>query len=184
MTSLIRNIFPSVAISIFFLLVVSACEKKSPSAGRPIVDAKPFKLEASSKKTVKLADFKGRIVLLHFWASWCAPCLEEIPQLLKLASSWNPERIVVLAVTVDKRWSDAERVLRGKNPPVSWLTLIDPQSSVSEMYGTFEFPESYLISPDQKIIYKWVGPQNWESEQIQSLFKSVLSMTQTGVSRN
>lgn len=142
--------------------------------------AKAFSLKSQDGRVSKLDDFKGKLVVLHFWASWCAPCLEEIPRLYEASRNWDPNRIALVAVTVDKKWADAEKILQKHGaPPASWKTLIDPQSEIAESYGTFEFPETYLISPDQKILYKWVGPQDWKADDIQKLFSEMLSISKT-----
>jgi len=135
-------------------------DSKKASSFRSAPD---FALQDAQGKTHKLSDFRGKIVLLHFWASWCPPCLGEIPNWLEMAEEFKGKPIQLLAVSLDESWAAAEKVLPSSKLPPGVVSVIDPKTQVSEQYGSYAFPETYLISPKGEIITKWIGPQDWKS---------------------
>ncbi len=134
--------------------------------------AQAFALKDFAGKTANLSDYKGKLILLNFWASWCKPCLEELPSLLKLAEGMKGREFVVLAVSVDKTWDDVKKVVDPKTAPIT--VLLDSESKTPHDYGTRKFPESYVITPDGKIIAKFIGSRNWESPTFANFFESLL----------
>jgi peroxiredoxin len=122
-----------------------------------------FALQDAEGKVHKLSDFRGKIVLLHFWASWCPPCLGEIPNWLEMAEQFKGKPVQLFAVSLDESWQAAHKVLPTDRLPAGVVSVIDPKTQVSEQYGSYAFPETYLISPKGEIITKWVGPQDWKN---------------------
>lgn len=135
-------------------------------------NAQAFALKDFAGKNVNLSDYKGKLILLNFWASWCKPCLEELPSLLKLAEGMKGRDFSVLAVSVDKNWDDVKKVVDPKTSPIT--VLLDAESKTPHDYGTRKFPESYVITPDGKIIAKFIGSRNWESPTFANFFESLL----------
>ncbi len=113
-----------------------------------------------------LATLRGKVVLVNFWATWCPPCLEEMPSLEKFARAYDVE---VLAVSVDDGWEPVEKFL-GKNTP--FRVALDRGAKVSQIYGTTKFPESYLVDRDGKLRLKFVGPRDWTDPNFRTLFAS------------
>jgi thiol-disulfide isomerase/thioredoxin len=101
---------------------------------------------------LKLADFHGRYVLLDFWASWCAPCLAEMPNLLAINNRFAKDpRFVVISVSLDERPADAARLV--KSMKLSWLQgIAGPDAPVVAAYGATAIPATFLIGPDGKIL--------------------------------
>jgi len=124
--------------------------------------APDFTVQDADRK-VTLHDLRGKIVVLNFWATWCPPCVEEMPSLVKMQSELN-DRVVVLAVSVD----DDERSYRTflKKNNVDLLTVRDPQQKSNELYGTFKFPETYIIDRNGVVQRKFIGPVNWTNADI------------------
>jgi peroxiredoxin len=132
-----------------------------------------FALPDAAGKSHPLSELKGNVVVLHFWASWCPPCLEEIGAWLKFAEGFQGRSVKFVAVSLDDRWEDAQKVLPAKDLPSNVVSLIDLSKAIPEKYGTYQFPETYLIGPDLTIITKWVGPQGWEQPALKSVIERV-----------
>lgn len=102
-------------------------------------------------------------MLVHFWASWCPPCLEEIPQWVKLAPRYKNLPLKMLAITVDDQLDAALKVLPSSKLGSNLILLWDQGSEIANNYGTHQFPETYLLDKQLNIINKWIGPQDWNS---------------------
>jgi cytochrome c biogenesis protein CcmG, thiol:disulfide interchange protein DsbE len=135
------------------------------SATRP-KKAPSFELEDSSGRSVKLEELRGNVVLVHFWASWCPPCLDELPAFIDLANDFKGRAVRLVAVTLDEKWEDAQKILSSKSLPPNALSLMDQEGKTADQFGSFQFPESYLLTPDLEIVAKWVGPQDWKSAEV------------------
>lgn len=127
-----------------------------------------FHLKDRSGMSVRLADFRGHVVLVHFWASWCEPCVEEIPQLVDFAKAevGRPFRLVLMSN--DSSWEEAETVLPNDGLPETVVALLDPQTQVAERFGSYQLPETYILGRDGNVITKWIGQQDWSNEEIRA----------------
>ncbi len=139
--------------------------------------APSFSLKDAQGKKLDLEDLKGSVVIVHFWATWCPPCLEELPELLEFAKKFSSEHsgapIKWLFVSLDKKWTDAHRVFPEKEKTDQILSVIDPDMSVSDKFGSYQFPETYVLNKRQQIVAKWVGPQTWDSK-VQQAFEILI----------
>jgi cytochrome c biogenesis protein CcmG/thiol:disulfide interchange protein DsbE len=115
-----------------------------------------------ASRTVNLANYRGRVVVLNFWATWCAPCIEELPSLTALQQ--RMPHIQVLAVSTDDDPAAYRRFLA--QHPISLLTVEDREQHANALYGTFRYPETYIIDPKGVIRRKFIGAQNWTSPEI------------------
>lgn len=129
-----------------------------------------FELPDPAGRKHALEELRGSWVVLHFWAAWCPPCLSEIPNWTALARTMaeKPEgkKIRFVAVSADPRWEDALKILPLKDLPEGMLSLLDASVKVAEEYGTYQFPETYLLNPQLEIEAKWVGAQEWTSPRM------------------
>jgi cytochrome c biogenesis protein CcmG/thiol:disulfide interchange protein DsbE len=156
---LIRTTIRTAAL-LLSLLTVAGCDRGDhPRAlGRPAPD---FTV-SDGTQSVHLADYRGKIVLLNFWATWCAPCIEELPSLQALHQELP--QVVVIAVSVDED-PDAYRHFL-KVHPLNLLTVEDTGRHVNALYGTSLFPESYVIDRNGIIRRKFVNAQDWTNPEI------------------
>jgi cytochrome c biogenesis protein CcmG, thiol:disulfide interchange protein DsbE len=118
------------------------------------------------------SDFGGKLLVLNFWATWCPPCVEETPSLSRFAAQMAPSGVVVLAVSVDKDEKVYREFLARHHP--AFLTARDPDAKINADYGTFKYPETYVISASGKVLRKFISDQPWDSEKMVSDIKSLL----------
>lgn len=142
--------------------------------------APKFSLPTVDGRLVSLKDLMGKTVLLNFWATWCTPCLQELPHLAALARKMQGKPMVLVLVSVDESWSaienmaqDVQRAHPAKEGPwkeaVSLLRgqienailLLDPTEKTAHTYGTKKYPETYLIDPAGRLKMKFIGPKAW-----------------------
>ena len=124
--------------------------------GRPAPD---FTVQ-DSDRTVALRDFRGKVVVLNFWATWCPPCVEETPSLVAMQQRTRPKvEVIAVSVDVDERaYRDFVRDYRMSDV----LTIRDPQGKKSsDLYGTWKYPETYIIDENGVLRRKFIGPQDW-----------------------
>src|ERR1700679_2445332 len=131
-----------------------------------------FTITSDSGKTFTVHDFGGKLLLLNFWATWCPPCIEEIPGLNQLAKQLGPKGLVILGVSVDKD-ADLYRKFLTRSPLV-YPTARDPEEKINLTYGTIQYPESYLIDRNGKVIEKFISSQPWASPQMIEHVNSLL----------
>ncbi len=121
---------------------------------------------------VSLRNYEGKIVLLNFWATWCAPCVREIPSLNRIYKRFEDKGFVVLAVSVDENKDQYREFLADAD--VAFPTVRDPQRTVSGRYGTAKYPESYLIDRGGRVLRKYVGAEDWLRPEIVNYIRSLL----------
>lgn len=114
-----------------------------------------------SKDTVSLADYKGEVVLLNLWATWCAPCRIEMPSLQRLAEELGPEGLKIVAVSVDVL--PAGDVMQfAEELGLSFTILQDRTQRIEATYQTTGLPETFVISRHGEIVHWHIGPDQWD----------------------
>jgi peroxiredoxin len=122
---------------------------------KPGVAAPDFALNDPNGRTVNFASFRGKYVLIDFWASWCGPCREENPELVKLYEKFGSKNFTILGVSLDK--SDQKTAWTGaiKKDKLNWQQVSDLkgwENEVAKMYGVRAIPQKFLVGPDGKIV--------------------------------
>ena len=118
------------------------------------------------------ADFGGKLLVLNFWATWCAPCVEEVPSLNAFQRQFGPKGVVVLGVSVDVNERQYKRFLESFH--ITFDTWRDPDAAIASHYGTFEFPETYIIDSSGKVVEKIVSNQNWTDPEFLAHIQKML----------
>jgi len=173
---------------IFCLGVLSSCDSgdqssalkglKSGTIEPAVGDLVPdFQLRDLDGSTFRLSDFEGSFVFLNFWATWCPPCIYEMPSMERLNRRFRTQPFNMIAVSVDDSVGDISSFLQRLSPKPSFLILHDPGKLVTEgYYGTEKFPETYLIGPNRRLLKKYEGPMEWTHpaviEEIESFLPS------------
>jgi cytochrome c biogenesis protein CcmG/thiol:disulfide interchange protein DsbE len=147
-------------ITLISVVLLVGCNSGShpPRIGSPAPD---FTV-TDSHQAVTLSQLRGKPVLLNFWATWCPPCIEEMPSLLALHKELG-DQVIILAVSEDADDAALRQFIRDHG--VDLLTVRDTQHT-NEVYGTFKYPETYIIDRNGKIVRKFIGPTNWTSPDV------------------
>jgi cytochrome c biogenesis protein CcmG/thiol:disulfide interchange protein DsbE len=154
-------IFPAVILLAVLLGLVGCYAGTRPSR---IGSAAPDFTVHDSERTVTLSQLKGQVVVLNFWATWCAPCIEEMPSLVQMQQRMKAKGVTVLAVSVDVDENQYRRFLREHN--VSLLSVRDADQKSNELYGTFKFPETYVIDRNGVVRRKFIGAVDWTEPEV------------------
>ena len=128
--------------------------------------------QCNNGRTITPSTFGGKLLVLNFWATWCEPCIEEIPSLNAFQRRFEKQGVVVLGVSVDKD----EKMYRDflSRARVSFLTARDPDAKINADYGTMKFPETYIIDGRGKVLRKIISNQDWMSERVIRDMESLL----------
>jgi cytochrome c biogenesis protein CcmG/thiol:disulfide interchange protein DsbE len=118
-----------------------------------------------SDKTVTLSKYEGKPILLNFWATWCPPCVEEMPSLVQLQQRLKG-KVTVIAVSTDIDDDAYHRFIQTHN--IDLLTVRDGDQRINTMYGTYKFPETYVIDSKGVIRRKFIGAVDWNDPEIQA----------------
>jgi peroxiredoxin len=113
-------------------------------------------------QTVELANLRGHVVVLNFWATWCVPCIDELPSLVELQR--RMPQVTVVAISSDEDAVAYRRFLAENH--VNFVTVRDPSGRVPKLYGTIKIPETYVIDRGGVLRRKFVSAQNWTSPEI------------------
>lgn len=154
------------------LLLVGLCFIVADSLRDRVVSvgdrAPAFEVVTDNGKRITTRDFGGKVLVLNFWATWCPPCIDEMPSLQTMAQQLAPKGVVVLGVSVDKNSANYQRFLQQAR--IAFPTARDPEANVSAEFGTFKYPETYVIDSEGRVRQKHIGPRNWlEADLVKSI---------------
>ncbi len=125
--------------------------------GAPAPDFQLDRLDGEDP--IALSDFRGRVVLVNFWATWCKPCEDEMPSMERLYRALHPSGFELVAVSVDE---DPSEVAAFRDRlAITFPIALDPGQEVSRLYQTTGFPESLLVDRDGTVVERYVGPRDW-----------------------
>ncbi|MGC2697229.1 MAG: TlpA disulfide reductase family protein [Candidatus Angelobacter sp.] len=130
---------------------------------RMIGSAAPDFTLQDSDRSVALHDFRGKVVVLNFWTTWCEPCIIEMPSLVRLQKQMGP-KVTVLAVSTDEDDTAYHNFLRKYG--IDLLTVRDPNRKSADLYGTTGQPETFIIDGKGVLRRKFIGAVNWTSPEI------------------
>ena len=117
-----------------------------------------------SQNSATLSQFHGQVLVLNFWATWCAPCVEEIPSLVAMQQRMKAKGVTVLAISVDVDENAYKQFVKDHN--VNLLTVRDPSGKSNGLYGTFKYPETYVIDRNGVMRRKFIGAVDWIGPEI------------------
>ena len=134
--------------------------------------APDFTITTDSGRTIARSAFGGKLLVLNFWATWCPPCIEELPSLNEFQRRMAGSGVVVLGLSVDRNEAAYRAFL--KKAGVVFETARDPEGSIGADYGTFKYPETYVIDARGRVVQKHIGPRNWMDPELLSSIRALL----------
>jgi cytochrome c biogenesis protein CcmG, thiol:disulfide interchange protein DsbE len=156
-------------LAVFVYVIFDSFHEKVVVVGDSAPD---FSITADGGRAVTTSNFGGKLLVLNFWATWCPPCVDELPSLNAFAQRMANSGVVVLGISVDKD----EKAYRDflTRVRLSFLTARDPDNKINADYGTFKFPETYIIDGKGKVLRKIISGQDWMSERMIEDVQSLL----------
>ena len=166
-----------IIIGVGIIVLLQTKDSSFNLSGKPRLvkgmSAPNFTLPGLDGKTVSLADYKGKVVLLNIWATWCPPCVDEMPSMEKLHQELKGEAFEILAISIDV--SGAKAVLPFmKKHKLSFPALTDTKGAIKNLYQTTGVPESFIIDKDGIIVEKVIGPRDWATPGVIRYFRNLI----------
>jgi peroxiredoxin len=170
-----EHLLPGLIVAVTVAFLISLWPSFSGASG-PVIqvgdDAPDFSLMSDTGQEIHLKDFRGKLVVLNFWATWCPPCIEELPSLERFHNRFAGQNVVVLGVSIDEDAAAYRQFLQKEG--IQFLTVRDPDRKVSHSYGTYKIPETYFIDKKGKVVQKVISSTDWTSPDMMSFMESLL----------
>ena len=151
---------------VFLTVSVTAMGEKPPGS----IKAPDFTLEDLSGKPVSLSKFRGKNVVLNFWAPWCSPCRSEFPDFQKLSNSIKDKDIELVTVGIGETIDSLKQFMKKNN--FNFRVLADPNGVASSKYRVRGIPVTYVINKEGKIMARVVGARPWSEKMVRKLIES------------
>ncbi len=168
MNTMIKTIKQAVRVAAISSLLIAGTAHADTSAG----PAPDFTLKNENGSNMRLSEFRGEVVMINFWASWCAPCRQEMPLLDELYTQYQPMGFTILGVNVEEDSTKAKQLL--KNIPVNFPVLFDNASDVSKLYNVVAMPSTVLVDRDGNIRYLHQGYKPGYEESYQQQVRELI----------
>lgn len=151
-------------------------ERLYPSLGiqrvEPPEEAEDFTLKTLKGGTMSLKDYRGRLIFLNFWATWCGPCRAEMPSMQRLWEEFKEEDFVILAINIQEESKLVSSFMNERG--LSFPVLLDEKGKVARSYGIRGIPTTFFLNPEGQIIGKAVGARDWASKESFQLIEELL----------
>ena len=136
--------------------------------------APTFELAAIDGQSISLEEFRGRPVLLHFWASWCGPCRQEFPSLHRMYQAFEDRGLVIMAISEDgEEGASAVKAFLDLHP-VSFPVLLDREGRVADSFRSWGVPESIMIDRNGVIAWRGAGARDWDSPRARDMIRKLI----------
>jgi cytochrome c biogenesis protein CcmG, thiol:disulfide interchange protein DsbE len=146
-------------LMVMFMVVWLQSAKYEPlTVGKPAPD---FQLPDLNDKDIRLSDYRGKVVFLNFWATWCKPCREEMPSMEVLYKNFEKDGLVILAVSIDRVTTKKEIPPFVKSLNLTFPVLVDSWGQTDKRYKLMGVPETYIIDREGTLREKVIGPRDW-----------------------
>lgn len=170
---------PALTLLLLMTLLLGACGETPPPEPPKVGEAlPPLTLNALDGGTLKLDSLRGKLVILHVWATWCPPCRKEMPGLERLSRKLDPQKFALIGLSVDED-ANLVREFRRKYG-ITFARHLDPQRVIAaDTLGVNAYPETFLITPDGTLLRRMVGEHEWDSPAMLDLLENSYAGKQT-----
>jgi peroxiredoxin len=137
------------------------------------VEALDFSVESLLGESESLNDYRGKVVFLNFWATWCGPCRAEVGEIDTLHETLKDEDFAIMALSIQEKEKKVSKFMESNN--IDFPVYLDSDGSVAAMYGVTGIPTTFIIAPDGSIVGRAVGPRDWGSKESVELMRSLMN---------
>jgi peroxiredoxin len=171
---LILGVGTTILLAVFTFVWLQSAKYEPLAVGKPAPD---FSLSDLSDKSYRLSDFRGKVVFLNFWATWCKPCREEMPSMEILNKNFEKDGLVILAVSIDRvtTTKDIPPFVKGLN--LTFPVLIDSWGRTDKPYKRMGVPETFIIDQEGIIREIVIGPRDWTRLDSLQILTKLLHVT-------
>mgnify|MGYP001821929093 CR=1 FL=1 len=134
--------------------------------------APPLDLVDLHGRQHSLDDYAGKVLLVNFWASWCVPCIKEMPGMQRTADTLRDMPFVILAINIAEPQNRIQKVL--KSMDINFRVLLDKDGSTFTAWQGRVLPTSFLVDPEGRIRYRAVGPIDWDTDEVQATINKMM----------
>jgi cytochrome c biogenesis protein CcmG/thiol:disulfide interchange protein DsbE len=159
----LRRRFMACVVSLLFPTMAFALDKGSTA---PV-----FELPGNSE-VIKLSHYRGKVVYLDFWASWCAPCKQSFPWMNQIQAKFGSQGLQIIGINLDEKNEDARQFLAAHE--TIFLIAFDPKATTARAYHIKGMPSSVLIDPDGKVIFEHAGFRNEDKADLENRIQAIL----------
>jgi cytochrome c biogenesis protein CcmG, thiol:disulfide interchange protein DsbE len=164
--ALLAGVF--VLFALMAWMIASTMHETVVQAGDKAPD---FSITTDQGRRISPRDFGGRLLVLNFWATWCAPCVEETPSLSEFQKQAAGSGVVVVGISIDRNAKLYDEFRRRFH--LTFQTARDPEATISASYGTFKVPETYIIDRNGRVVQKVIGSKNWTDPDVLDSLRSL-----------
>ncbi|MCG8427358.1 MAG: TlpA family protein disulfide reductase [Chromatiales bacterium] len=134
--------------------------------------APPFHLEDLNGRLHHLTEYRGKVLVVNFWASWCAPCREELPSMNRAWEALQGENVAMLAINLGEDREAVDAFI--KDFPIDFTVLLDRRGNISQRWRVTGMPTTFLVDPQGNIAYRIVGKREWDSDELLQLVRELV----------
>lgn len=165
---------------IFFLVIASVAGffvyREATRVGQPGIinigqQAPDFSIKDQSGKLVKLSDFRGKVVFLNIWGTWCLPCVEEMPEMETLYQAFKDRKFQMLAISIDNDWKEVNQFYKDKN--LTLPAFLDPGHQIANLYKVYKYPETFLIDANGYVV-KHTWAEHWANPRVMATVETLI----------
>ena len=176
--SVLTLIFAVALAAVGTVWIHSLVPPDSPTGSLQFLSAAPeLPVYDRSGKKLDLSKIQGNLAIIHFWATWCPPCVEELPELSRFWEKYRSRGDVNLdTVAVDKEWKTIDAFLQ-KNPgALSSAPLFhDPGAATAHRFGSSQYPETYIVNKSGRVLFRVQGPVSWSDPDVRSRIEQLIA---------
>lgn len=174
-----RAVLPLALGAVILVGVVTLLQTQQRSrVGFP---APNFRLPTLEGRTIELSDYKGKLVFLNFWATWCPPCREEMPSMERLHRRMANRQFVMLAVNQDTSAEPVREFVRSLG--LSFTVALDPTGTLPPRYGVTGYPETFLVDPAGQVVRHVIGPLEWDDPSVLAFLEELVAKAEASTTR-